>query len=94
MTLTYCLAGLRDRPARPGNTLSVAALATLALNPANLFDVGCQLSFLAVAAIVWGFGPVSAWLRPELSPLDALERTYEPAWRSIVRGGAAWSATG
>jgi competence protein ComEC len=90
MTVTYCLACLFDRKARPANTLALAALATLALNPAYLFDVGCQLSFLAVAAIVWGANPVSAWLKqPELSPLDALERKYEPKWRKLVRRGVA-----
>src|SRR5512135_1603647 len=86
MTVTYCLAPLFHRKARPANTLALAALATLALNPAYLFDVGCQLSFLAVAAIVWGVKPVSDRLKqPELSPLDALERRYEPKWRKLVR---------
>jgi competence protein ComEC len=94
MTVTYCLAGLFHRPARPANTLAVAALATLALNPANLFDVGCQLSFLAVGAIVWGVGPVSALLRAKPDPLDLLERRYEPSWRSIIRRGVAFVREG
>ena len=61
MTLVVCMAGMIDRSVRPANTLALAALVTLALNPAYLFDVGCQLSFLAIAAIVWGSGPVLAW---------------------------------
>ncbi len=47
MTVAVCVAGLLDRSSRPANMLALAALATLALNPADLFDVGCQLSFLA-----------------------------------------------
>ena len=35
------------------NSLSVAALIILAMNPTDLFDTGAQLSFLAVASIFW-----------------------------------------
>jgi competence protein ComEC len=57
MTIAICFAGLIDRCAHRANTLAMAALATLAVNPADLFDVGCQLSFLAVAALFWGVAP-------------------------------------
>ncbi len=91
MTITYCLAGLMHRPNRAANTLATAALATLALNPAHLFDVGCQLSFLAVAAIVWGAGP--AWTRLKIlhnaDPLDVLERKFESPWKGMIRGPAS-----
>jgi competence protein ComEC len=49
MTLGGCFAGMKDRCVGRANLLSGAALATLLHNPADLFDVGCQLSFLAVA---------------------------------------------
>ncbi len=87
MTITFCIAGLMHRPSRAANTLATAALATLALNPAHLFDVGCQLSFLAVAAIVWGAGP--AWNRLKIlhnaDPLDVLERKFESPWKGMIR---------
>jgi competence protein ComEC len=85
MTVTYCLAGWLDRRARPANTLALAVLLTLGLNPAYLFDVGCQLSFLAVGAITWGVGPVVARLFPEADPLDALERRFASRWRKLAR---------
>jgi competence protein ComEC len=93
MTSMVCLGGFVDRNTRPGNLLAMAALATLAWNPANLFDAGCQLSFLAVAAILWGVSPAlalggAAWMRvrsKEASALDALERRFEPWWRSALR---------
>jgi competence protein ComEC len=96
MTVTYCGAGLVDRRSRPANTLAAAAIVTLGLNPAHLFDVGCQLSFLAVGAIVWAVEPVSARVRPgkHPDPLTALERTFEPRWRKRVRKGATWLAQG
>jgi competence protein ComEC len=67
MTLGACLAGLLDRGASPSNLLAAAAIATLGENPSNLFDVGCQLSFLAVAAILWGV-PWVAWLARRYLP--------------------------
>lgn len=96
MTVTVCLASLIDRPHKPANLLAMAALVTLALNPAHLFDVGGQLSFLAIAAIVWCVRPVSDWLRFVFyrvtfrhqqpgSALDELERKFEPWWRALTR---------
>lgn len=41
------------RPAFGANSLGVAALAITGLSPGALFDVGTQLSFLAVAVIFW-----------------------------------------
>ncbi len=46
------LSGLVERKGIPLNTLAVAAVAMLLFNPAWLFDVGFQLSFAAVTAIV------------------------------------------
>jgi len=49
----WSLARLLRRPAFSGNSLAVAAVLILILNPTSLFDVGVQLSFLAVACIFW-----------------------------------------
>ncbi len=96
MTTTFCLAAVSQRLARPANTLSLAAIATLAINPVYLFDVGCQLSFLAIGALLWLVAPACAlvWNLGETarqrlfgprSPLDQLERIFEPWWRSSLR---------
>ena len=96
MTLTYCLAGRFDRRGRPANTLALAALATLALNPSHLFDIGCQLSFLAVAVIVWAVEPVLSALRSlrRVDPLQAVERRFEPRWRKWPRKPVQWLTEG
>lgn len=41
------------RPLTAACSLSAAGLIVLCLNPSSLFDVGAQLSFLAVATILW-----------------------------------------
>lgn len=57
------LSGAIQRKGIPLNTLSVAALAMLIFNPAWLFDVGFQLSFAAVTAIVL----IYPWLYRQVS---------------------------
>lgn len=94
MTVGGCVAGFFDRNTRPANLLAFAALATLAHNPSDLFDIGGQLSFLAIAAIFWGVKPSRGLARLGLQvvtrrdpddPLDALERRLEPRWRKAGR---------
>jgi len=53
LIIIWSVSRLLNRPAFSGNSLSAAALVLLAINPATLFDVGAQLSFLAVATIMW-----------------------------------------
>jgi competence protein ComEC len=89
MTVGACASGWRNRCVGPANLLSGAALATLLHNPSDLFDVGCQLSFLAVAAIMWLVPAVLEWDAPVLLPLDVLERRLEPWWRMASRMGLA-----
>ncbi len=101
MTITFCSAAMAQRLARPANTLSLAALLTLAINPMYLFDIGCQLSFLAIAALVWLVSPACALMRQtsrydpapgDLGPrsaLDDLERLLEPGWRKALRRAGA-----
>ena len=54
------LGRLADKQSHPHNILALAALAILAWNPTNLFDVGTQLSFLAVMGIFLA----ARWLQP------------------------------
>ena len=96
MTCMVCVAGLRDRCARLPNMLALAALATMLWNPSDVFDVGCQLSFLAVAAIGRWVGPAADALafhyyrlsfraQGPQGALDALERKLEPWYRAAPR---------
>ena len=109
MTATFCLASISRRLNRPANTLALAGLGTLAVNPSYLFDVGCQLSFLAIGALIWLVPPAAAFIRAghrraaqptslgRVTPLDELEREFEPGWRRAlrraggVRASTAWS---
>jgi competence protein ComEC len=55
LVLITCLSIYMRRPALSFNSLAAAALVVLAVNPCDLFNVGAQLSFLSVAAIMWAW---------------------------------------
>jgi competence protein ComEC len=56
LVLLVCASLLTGRPVSAFHCLAAAGLFILARNPADLFRIGPQLSFLAVGAICW-FGP-------------------------------------
>jgi competence protein ComEC len=86
----FCLAAWSGRRGVAFNTLFTAAILVLAINPNDLFRVGPQLSFLAVAVLVW----VTGWRWwPQTQVLDPLDKLVESArpWHEKV---ARWSARG
>ncbi len=88
MTTAACLARLSYRPTGPADLVAAAALGVLAWNPSDLFDVGAQLSFLGVAALLWGAWPLEQWWRARTIPtrLDALEASLAPRWKRARAG--------
>nr|WP_303652435.1 ComEC/Rec2 family competence protein [Paludisphaera mucosa] len=95
MTVAFCAALAASRQWRPADAMALAGTLTILVNPAFLFDVGCQLSFLAVAALFWllpaavAFGAeVHARVVGPPDPLDELE-----SWnRSILHRTSDWLA--
>lgn len=81
-----CGALVLRRPALPANLFALAWVVIVALNPGDLFDAGCQLSFLAVAALCWlvpRFFPEA-----EDDPLGRLIDRARPAAMRWARWGA------
>ena len=79
-----------DRPARPGNGLGAAAALLLLWDTRSLFDLGFQLTFLVVLAILTLARPLGERLRRLGAPDPFLPRTlYSPArhaWEWLRRG--------
>ena len=91
MVVLVCGAIVMRRRVHAANSLGLAWLAVIAHNPTDAFDLGCQLSFLSVFALVWGVG---RWVEPaRLTPLEHLIDSSRPAWwrflRSVLRAVAA-----
>ena len=83
----FCLARLSGRTGQAFNILSLAALTVLMLNPTDLFSLGAQLSFLAVAAITFG----KDWIfDADADPLDQVVLATRPRpykwWVALRRG--------
>lgn len=78
-----CGGDLLRRPAMQANSLALAWILVALVNPTDLFDAGCQLSFLSSVLLYWG---VSRWFRRETDPLDRLIDEARPAWLRALRG--------
>lgn len=62
MTVIICLGIILDEQVKVFNSLLLAALLILIINPSQLFSVGFQLSFLTLLGIVAFTGPIYRWL--------------------------------
>lgn len=100
LVATLCLALLSGRRALSWNSLALAGLLVLAINPSSLFLAGPQLSFLAVAVMIL----IAPWmLRPDRrTPLEKLIDQSRPwliqklrrwlyvLWQLWLVGAAIW----
>lgn len=62
MLTVYSLVSLLNRDKMSLNALSLTAIVMLLLHPLSLWDVGFQLSFMAVAAILLLYRPIERWM--------------------------------
>jgi competence protein ComEC len=83
MVLAVCAAMTLGRRALAFNTIAAAGLVVLALNPAELFQAGTQLSFLSVAVLAW-FAQQKFLSQPR-EPLDRLIAGTRPWPQRIAR---------
>ena len=82
-----CLALLVGRNPFVGNSLALALVVVLVLNPADLFRTGPQLSFLCAGVLLW-FSSIQ-WRGP-LTPLQVLLRSAEPWYQRTLRRVGAY----
>lgn len=89
MVLFVCAGLAWSRRPLALNSLAAAALVVLALNPADMFRVGPQLSFVAVATLI-AVGPaIARW--PQLDPLARLIVTTRPWPQRAARHAMIWT---
>lgn len=82
MVAVACGSLILRRPPLTANAFALAWIAVAAANPGDLFDTGCQLSFLAVAVLYWG----TRWLQREPDAIERLIDASRPAWLRGLRG--------
>lgn len=84
-----CVAAWIGRRGVEYNSLFGAALIVLAINPNDVFLAGTQLSFLAVATLVW----IGLWRERRKTAPDRLDQMIEASGPLVVRltkRGAKW----
>ena len=86
MITVYALLSLGHRDKMSVNTLAFAAIVMLLFNPLSLFDVGFQLSFLAVLAILL-FYPLFEGVWPQPFLMD--HRVFKWLWTMLSISCAA-----
>jgi competence protein ComEC len=86
-----CIGAWSGRRGAAFNSLAVAALVVLAINPNDLFRAGPQLSFLAVGVLVW----IGAWResrkREAGDPLDDLLAAARPWPLRAMHTAGRWA---
>ena len=77
--LAYCGGMMLGRRVLPANVFALAWIGVLLVNPTDIFNTGCQLSFLAVAMLFWGTR------QDKEGEPDALKQVIEESRPWIVR---------
>jgi competence protein ComEC len=82
LVCVVCAALLLRRRTLAANALALAWLIVALVAPAELFSVGCQLSFLSVLMLAWG---IRRWLDRPRDPLEQLIDASRPPWERSLR---------
>ncbi len=100
LVVVICCGRWLGRPTPPLNALAAGGLFVLAMNPTQFFQIGTQLSFLAVTTLIY-CGPLLVIKRPT-DPLDRWLAAHEPrhikwskfvlfyVWRLWLTGACIW----
>jgi competence protein ComEC len=84
-SVTVCAASaalIFRRHTMAANLLALAWLVVILIKPTDLFNAGCQFSFLAVAVLYWG---TREWSRRNPDPLEAIIEASRPLWLRVLR---------
>lgn len=87
MAILFLFATVIDRETDIYNLLALAALILLLLNPTQLWDIGFQLSFVAVTAIVYFVPKMETPLRRFWAVPDSSTDDGSRIWNFIVKWG-------
>ena len=79
----YCGAVWLQRQVLPANTFALAWILVIIANPGDIFSLGCQLSFLAVATLIWGTKP-SLFSAAFLAPLLWRKPAIDPQLQKLI----------
>jgi competence protein ComEC len=89
----WCGGWIVRRPMQPLNSLALAWLVVALANPSDLFQTGCQLSFLAVLVLMTVVRPVYGYrMMVQNDPVVKLLRESRPKWLKALLDIWSWFA--
>jgi competence protein ComEC len=91
LAVLMCLAAWTGRRAAAFNSLAAAAILVLAINPAQLFRAGTQLSFLCVAAMIWMGTHFPSARQESVDRLDQLLAAARPWYVRWSKKAGRWT---
>ena len=85
----FCISVFFRRHSNSVNTLSLAAIILLLIQPSGLFDAGWQLSFGSVLGIIFFTDPIKWFMHDKMASLVKIKRnlTIKPLFVAISRYG-------
>jgi len=89
MVAILCGGLLWQRHVLPANSFAFAWLVVAFVNPTDIFNAGCQLSFLAVAVLLWG---AAAWNSRDRDALMGIIDESRPPWLQLLLRGLRFLA--
>jgi competence protein ComEC len=90
LAVLVCISQWTGRPSAGFNLLAAAVLVVLAINPCDLFRTGPQLSFLAVATLMWNHDHLGRWFRSGGDRLDELIAAARPWYVRGAKRSVRW----
>src|SRR2546422_11305307 len=84
----YCGGVLLQRPVNHANTFALAWIGVALANPMDIFNAGCQLSFLAVAVLVWGS---TRWHEQPPDPVMTVVEQARPPYAQALASLWRWT---
>jgi competence protein ComEC len=78
----FCGSIILLRQVSPANAFAFGWIGVILVNPTDIFNAGCQLSFLAVAVLVWGIGH---WSEEPGDPVQRLLDDARPWYEKAIR---------
>jgi competence protein ComEC len=90
MVVAYAGGILLRRPTLAANILALAWIGVALCNPTDVFNTGCQLSFLAVAVLIWGVAQLEEREPDPLQQLIDESRPWLTTQSLRLLGWLAW----
>jgi competence protein ComEC len=87
---SLCVGMMLARRSQPLNSLALAWIATIVINPTDIFQTGCQISYLGVLLLFQILAPLRRAVLDAQDPLQQLIAQSRPLWQCVLLQAGSW----